>query len=744
MVTRYVFRLYVFGLIVAAGFAGLLWRLWVVQIDKHKKYAAALPRAGQVVRRLPGVRGDIRDRNGVPLATNQISYEIKLDLKEIELLYRSRHHNEVPMHTYEAPDRYGTLRKRDEPDIFRMYDEEVKPQLERLGLAEPINSDLMRRHWRTNRGVIPFTYRKESPFQDMAVVAEQSRFLHGVTISQRSLRQYPMGSMMGHTLGYVKQIGDLEVPSDDRGEYDFYEGDDIGVEGIERTMDRTLRGRPGRSVFPKDEHGKIINEQLVEERVAPIKGSDVFLTIDVRMQYIVETALREGGVGRGAAVLMDPEGGDVLAMASVPNFDPNKFIPEIDVDQWKAYDEDETEPLTNRALLSYPPGSTFKIPVALAGCVSGVSDRHFSCGGAVSIGNRAFHCWTVQKGMAGHGTLGLSDGIMHSCNCFFYQFGIATGIRTIDTVCHWFGLGEPTGIDLPHEAAGLIPNEKRLALSTGESWTQAQTANTSIGQGLVQTTPLQMCNVAATVANGGTCYKPKLIFKVHDHGDHMDTGFPDRPRHDLQQEGARKAAIELVREGMRKVVHGERGTAKAARQDGYETAGKTGTAQAWRVDPKSRERLEDNKTWFIAFAPYDQPKFAVCVFVEHGTSGGGTSAPIAARIIKQVMAVESGTYSPPVKALAEAQGHFKKLERTTYLDDPVEAILAAQQSADEDANVTESEPPPRTPAKTKKPRMAQPKLKTRANTEGSNVRNQARPRPPEPPRRGFLRRLFDF
>ncbi|MGI8601500.1 MAG: penicillin-binding protein 2 [Verrucomicrobiales bacterium] len=741
MVTRYLFRLYLFALLLVAGFGALLWRLWVVQIENKQKYVAALPRAGTVVQRLPGVRGEIKDRNGVPLAVNRMSYEIKLDLREVERLYKRRH-KEIPMSSYAAPDRYGTMRQRDEPDIFKMYDDEVKPQLERLSLAIGVNSDDMRRHWRTNRGVIPYTYRKEIPFEHLAVVAEHGSFLDGVTISQRPLRKYPYGAMMGHILGYVKQIGDLEVPSDEGGQYDFYEGDDIGMEGIERTMDRTLRGRAGRRVYPKDEHGKIIYEELTEERMTPIKGSDVYLTIDIRLQYIAETALRDAGVGRGAAVVMDPATGEVLAMASVPSFDPGNFIPEIDPDQWKAYVEDETEVLMNRALLSYAPGSTFKIPIALAGCVAGVSDQFFTCDGTVLIGNRNFKCWTVDKRIGGHGTMLLSDAIMHSCNCFFYQYGIATGIKTIDTVCHWFGLGEPTGIDLPREASGRVPNEKLFALSTGFRWTVAQTANTSIGQGQVEATPLQMCNVAATVANHGVCYKPKLILKIHDHADKMDIGFPDRPRYDLQKEGAKTKSIELVRKGMLRVVHGDRGTAKAARANGYETAGKTGTAQTSKINPQSKNK--ENDTWFIAFAPYDKPRYAVCVFVENGTSGGGTSAPIAARIIKQGLAMEAGNYRPPVQSLAEAKGHFKKLESVVYDDDPVEAALAAQHG-NENENVTASEPPSKlTNVKARDRRLAAPKLKRKANAEGSNVRNQSPPRLPEAPRRGFFRRLLNF
>jgi penicillin-binding protein 2 len=736
MVTRYVLRLCVFGLLLAAGFVTLLWRLWVVQIEDHKRYLAQVPQAATVVQRVPGLRGEIKDRNGIPLATNRMSLEIELDLREINRLYKSRH-KEVPKNLYVVTDKFGTPREQEEDDIFRMYAEEVAPQLDRLDLLIDINSDEMRRHYRTNRGVIPYTYRKEVSFDQIALVAEQSRFLDGVTVSKRPLRHYPFGAMLAHTLGYVKLTGDLYIPPEDTGKFDFYEGDDEGIAGVEKTMDALLRGRAGQRVYPKDEHGKIVYEELTDLRIEPIKGHDVILTIDARIQFIAEMALRDAGVGRGAAVVMDPGSGELLAMVSVPGFDPNRFIPEIDADAWKAYEEDETGAMLNRVISAYPPGSTFKIPVALAGCVAGVSARPFPCNGGMQFGDHFAKCWCLSKGFT-HPTMGLSDGIMHSCNGFFYRYGIATGIKTIDAVCHWFGLGETTGVDLPAEDPGLIPHPRLL--TSGATWTESETAYTSIGQGQVLASPLQMCNVAATVANGGTAYRPKLVHRTHDNAEDMDTAFPDRPRTTLTEKGAKPSSIELVREGMWKVVNGPKGTARGARSKGYETAAKTGTAQAWR------KSLDDNKTWFIAFAPYDHPKFAVCVFVENGTSGGGTSAPIAVRILKQAMAVDSGTYSPPLRPLAEAKGHFDNLDKVVYADDPVDEALA-QAGQDDDA-VTES-PPPRETMRRKKPDVAKPKLKSRANPEGSNVSRRARPPRPqagsaEPVKRPpLLRRLFN-
>lgn len=719
MVTRYVIRLYLFGLILVAGFAVLLWRLWVVQIEEHKKYLAQVPQAALMVQRTAGIRGEIKDRNGVPLATNTVSYEIKLDLREIERLYKSRH-KDVPKHLYSVNDKFGTRRLREEADIFEMYAAEVAPQLGRLNLLTDLNADEMRLHYRINRGVVPFTFRKEVGFDEIALVAEQSQFLDGVTISKRTLRRYPFGALLGHVLGYVKQRGELYIPPEDTGKYDFYEGDDEGIAGIEMTMDRHLRARSGQRVFPKDEHGKIVHDELMDRRIEPVKGHDVFLTINVDHQIIADLALREAKVGRGAAVVMDPNNGDVLALVSVPSYDPNKFIPEIELNDWKAYEDDKSQPLRNRAISEYAPGSVYKVPIALAGCLRGQSKRIFPCNGGMQFGGHFAKC------TGSHGMLGLSDALMRSCNGFFYRYGMATGIKGIDAVGDWFSLGEPTGIELPGEDGGVLPGPD--ALGGGEPWRESETAFTAIGQGQVLATPLQMCAVAATVANGRYAYRPRLLDRTLDHAEGQFTVQQPRLKKNLLAEnGALPAELELVRKGMWKVVNGEGGTARGIRTKDYEIAGKTGTAQAW-LEGKSHkdEKNKDYKTWFIAFAPYENPKYAVCVFVENGTSGGGTAAPIAARILKQAIAHDRGEYNPPRQPLPEAKGHFDHLERTVYSDDPVDAALLAAAAAGGEDPVAEAEPPSDRRPAAPRPRRSQapekPKIKTAPDAEGRSAR----------------------
>ncbi len=728
MVTRYVIRLYLYGLLMAAGFSVLLWRLWVVQIEDHKKYLAQLPQAALTVQRIPGIRGEIRDRNGIPLATNSVSYEIKLDLREIERRYSSRH-KEIPRNLYPHPDGFGTRRLREEADIYAMYAAEVAPQLERLNLAVDIKPDVMRRHYRTNLGIIPFTYRRNVAFDDIAVVAEQGQFLEGVTISKRTIRQYPYGALLSHVLGYVKQRGDLFVPEEDAGKYDFYEGgDDEGADGIEATMEVLLRARPGQRVYPMNEHRRVVHEELIDRRIEPIKGHDVYLTIDLDLQIIAELALREAKVGRGAAVVMDPRNGDVLALASVPSFDPNKFIPEIELTDWKAYTDDKTQPLRNRAISAYAPGSIYKIPIAIAGCYRGQSRRIFTCGGGMQFGSHFSRC------TGNHGMINLSDAIMRSCNGFFYRYGMATGIKNIDTVGEWFNLGEPTGIELMGEDGGVLPGPD--ALDGGESWSEAQTAFTAIGQGQVLATPLQMCAVTASVANGRAAWRPRLVDRTFDHAEGMETRHTPRVRQEFAADtDPIPPEIELVRKAMWRVVHGDGGTARSIRTKDYEIAGKTGTAQAWLEGKPRNEDTKDYKTWFIAFAPYADPKFAVCVFVENGTSGGGTSSPIAARILKQAIAHDRGAYHPPRLPLTEAKGHFDRLERTVYLDDPVDAaLLAAASAGGEEDPVADIGPPPPRRAQTSRPSSASPKPKPRnRSAQDDEARRARRPASPPPP-----------
>jgi penicillin-binding protein 2 len=392
----------------------------------------------------------------------------------------------------------------------------------------------------------------------------------------------------------------------------------------------------------------------VLREVPPTAGANVNLTIDARIQLIAEEALR--AVGRGAAVVVDPNNGNILAMASVPSFDPNTFIPSIKAKDWEALRKDEANPMVNRAVSAFPPGSTFKLVTALAGFKKGIAGKTFNCGGGVSYGDHFFHCWIGEKG-GSHGTLGVSDAIKVSCNSFFYQFGNAAGIEAIDEIGDALGLGKTSGIEITSESPGVLPGPDWMRIHyPRERWSQAYTANVSIGQGYDLVTPLQLAMVYSTLANRGVSYYPKLVQSVtnldgtpllNEKGQPVVNPAP-RVHRDLRFDVPTQQ-IELARNGLRKVVNEDGGTGGKARLSGVVVAGKTGTAQAMT------EGKKDTIAWFACFAPYDAPKYTIAVMVQGGEHGGSVAAPIATRILERALAMDQGTFQQQVAWIAPAR-----------------------------------------------------------------------------------------
>src|SRR5436309_7455262 len=278
-------------------------------------------------------------------------------------------------------------------------------------------------------------------------------------------------------------------------------------------MNEDLRAQPGIRVMRRNAKGTI--DGLLRED-PPQQGANVFLTIDARIQAITDEALR--AVSRAGAVVVDPNNGNILAMASVPSFDPNAFIPSIKAKDWQALRKDEGDPLVNRAVSALPPGSTFKLITSLAGLRKNLTNAKYNCGGGVSYGEHFFQCWVASKHYT-HGTLGLADAIKVSCDSFFYQYGNADGIQPIDIIGKMLGIGEESGLQLSGEQAGNMPGPEWMQIHhPQERWSQAQTANVSIGQGYTLVSPLQLAMAYAAAANGGTCYYPRLIDKVLNEG----------------------------------------------------------------------------------------------------------------------------------------------------------------------------------------------------------------------------------
>ena len=652
-------RIQLVGAFFLLGIGAIVAKLWFLQVVHGQFWKDKIRTNGQVTVRIPSVRGEIRDRHGVALVTNRASHEVNFYLSEMVRGYRqlmgAKH---VPTRDYQTTVK-GTLQTRKEVDINQIVRETVIPRFEDLDLEDEYNASTLQLHYR-NDTLVPFTFMEDIDFEDMAKLSEHDVGLPGVRVADRPVRQYVYDSLAAHVLGYVGPVDtDRKDIKEDARQFTFYQADVEGKNNVEASMDKYLRGKPGVSYVQRNAKGVIEDEVGI---TPPTPGANVYLTLDARIQSIAENAMRQ--VGRGAAVVVDPSNGDILAMVSVPSFNPNAFIPSITSQNWSALIKDETNPLTNRAILGYAPGSTFKTVTALAGLRKGIGKNRYTCSGGVTYGNKYMRCWIADKG-GSHGNLNLEESLKYSCNAYFYQYGNAAGIDQIDETAAMLGLGQTPDLGLTNEAAGVVPGPEWLAQhQPKDRWSQGYTANTSIGQGNVLCSPVQMALEVATLANGGVCYHGRLIDKVveNDGTPEVKVVLQEKPqvRTNLLDEGLKAEDIEHVRRGMWRVVNDSGGTASKAKIKGFEVAGKTGTAQFWRNGQK------DNHTWFICFAPYDKPKYAICVFLQGAKSGGGTAAPIAARILEESFALEKG-YRPTVNPLPPAVGNFNFVENVNFV-----------------------------------------------------------------------------
>lgn len=639
-------RVQLLALLMLVALAALLAKLWWIQVAHGPDWTARIRGSSEATVRIPSVRGEIRDRNGLTLVQNRASYAVDFYLPEMVKGYREKFG--IPPVTEYRSTINGMPKDLKEPDIVKIVNTGVVPRLDDLDLARNYNAGQLQRHFRTNTEV-PFSYIKDIDFPTMARFSEHDVGLPGVEITIKPVRSYVYGALAAHLLGYVGAPD--ETNKEEAKKFTFYQADVEGKSNVEKSMDEYLRGKPGVRYLRRNAKGQI--DGVIREE-APQAGANVNLTIDAGIQMIAEEALRS--VGRAAAVVVDPNNGNILAMVSVPSFDPNTFIPSIKAKDWEALRKDEANPLINRAVSAFPPGSTFKLVTTLAGLRKGLATQRYSCGGGVSYGDHFFRCWIGEKG-GSHGTLGLTDAIKVSCNSFFYQFGNAAGIDAIDETGEALGLGQASGVEITNESPGVLPGPDWMRIHyPRERWSSAYTANVSIGQGYDLVTPLQLAMVYATVANGGVSYYPRLVQSVTDADGKPildEKGHPvispqPRVHRDLRFDFSEEQ-IELARRGLWKVVNEDGGTGGRARLSGVQVAGKTGTAQAMT------EGKKDTIAWFACFAPYDQPKYAIAVMVQGGEHGGSVAAPIASRILSQTLARDEGTFDPQVAWLAPAR-----------------------------------------------------------------------------------------
>jgi penicillin-binding protein 2 len=657
----YRLRLYLLTAIVLVCFGALLNRLYEFQIERRAEFLNMVPGNRTVTVREPGTRGEITDRHGVVLARNLRKYEVSFNLEEIREAYLAQHFADPTIER--LTDERGLPRKRSEMDIVTIVNEWTIARLRKLDLARNYNATALRTHYLTHGGLIPFSYRVDLSYDEFARFAEHNLELPGVYLSMRPQRRYPLGALASHVIGYLKQWEKGDIPEADARRFNHYIGDEKGIAGVEASMDDILRGPEGRKTIVKNEKGRTIR---MSDYTKPGTGAKVQLAIDARIQYLLENTLRHAG--RAAGVIMNVNTGEVLAMASVPDYEPNVFIPSIAPGRWRDYNSNkQLSPLTNRAISPYAPGSTMKVPTAISGALQGMAGRSFSCEGFVTYGKHPVGCWLWNKSRGSHGSLTLPKAIQQSCNPYFNKLANTIGWRAMVEGCQMVGIGSRTGIELPNEKPGILPGSRAWRASNpGAVMTPALTAFLSIGQGDTLTTPLQMCAMTACVANGGKYWQPRVVRKaVSEEGK---TLIEDKPKLvvDLIEAGIEPADLELIRKGMSMAVNLPGGTAGKVRMPNIEVAAKTGTAQTVDNGEKS------NNSWVISFAPYENPEYAICVLVQNGGSGGAVCGPLVNLIYHGLFPLEEGTRLP-LRAQTEFVGNTERIEA---IELPAEALAA--------------------------------------------------------------------
>lgn len=596
---RELIRVRILLVVMLAAFVLLLAALWRVQVAHGKQYQRDLVRQSVRRVRLPGLRGRIFDRNGVCVADNRPSYCIAMYLEELR-----------------QPGRWVRTVGRVDALIERLS--------QVLEIPRQIGTNEIRTHIR-RRLPLPMLAWKDVDEVAVARLAERAAQMPGVDVHTEPLREYPFGRAGCHLIGYA---GRAETPPEDDEEepYHYYLPEIAGKSGIEKAYDGVLRGEAGGRLVRVDVAG-FWHEDLALRKSRT--GADLLLALDIKAQQVAEAAL---GEQRGAVVIVDPSNGDVLALASTPGYDANIFMPAISQDTWSKMVADPGKPLLNRAVAgAYAPGSCFKPVVALAALENhkATARTSFSCPGYFMLGRAHFNCWYQP----GHGLLNLREGLQHSCNVYFFRLGLQAGYEPIVHMARALGLGRRTGVTLDYETSGLVPDDTWKRGMYHDAWRDGDTCNLAIGQGALLVTPLQMAMMCAAIANGGHLYRPRVITGIREGGAAAVRPIPAEVVNELH---FAPANLEVVREGMRDVVMTPRGTGKLAAVPGVVMAGKTGTAEYGK---KEENR---NLGWMIAFAPYDNPRYAVAVLVEDAVSGGITAAPLMKRIMTGLFEQERG------------------------------------------------------------------------------------------------------
>jgi penicillin-binding protein 2 len=568
-------------------FGVLVMRLWYLQIVSGPVYRTQSENNRIHLQDIPPFRGMIFDRHGELLVDNRPSFDLYL----------------VPENVH---DRQRLLRSLER--LIGLPVEATQRKLTRDALKYPFRPVLIKRNLSRD---------------ELAVIETNLFNLPGLSIQVKPQRHYLYGDFASHLIGYLGEISEGQLNTGNFPENK--QGDLVGKYGVEGKWQKLLNGLRGGEQVEVDAAGRKLRTL---SRKPPVPGSNVCLTIDKDLQMVAEQALKEK---KGAIVAMNPNNGEILALASGPTFDPNIFITGMERSEWVRLASGKDHPLQNRAITGqYPPGSTFKIVVALGGLEEGIINpaEETFCGGSYTVGSYTHRCW--KKG--GHGSVNLHRALVESCDVYFYKLGRRLGVDRIAHYAHMFGLGLKTEFDLGSEKEGLIPTSKWKLKRFGEPWQPGETVSVAIGQSFVLATPLQMARLIAAVFNGGFLYQPKAIRWVGKD----DRRFYEFTPTVMGRLKVKPEHLEMVKRALIGVVHDPRGTGSRSRVEGVIGAGKTGTSQ---VVTLGKEKMlsaagheSQDHAWFVALAPAESPALALGIVVEHGGGGGANAAPLAKEI----------------------------------------------------------------------------------------------------------------
>jgi penicillin-binding protein 2 len=570
-------RITVFQYTALAIFLFLITGFWMLQVRDAESNSQLAERNSIKTIPVLAPRGKLLDRDGRVIVDNESAYTLLLTRENLK-----------PEHV--DPIARG----------LHLDPEDLRARLKRFQSRPKYVPLMVKQDLSPSEISFVDSHRDANTFPEMELIHNQRRL-------------YPRDGLAAHVIGYVGEVSDQELNSSEFAKY--AQGEIVGKAGIERQYNELLTGVDGQRRVVVDSLGR---ERDVLESTEATPGGSLQLTLDLDLQAVAELAL-EGK--KGAAVVLDPRTGEVLAMVSRPAFDPNAFATRISTDYWKQLTSGNDNPMLNRAIQAqFAPGSTFKPIVALAGLETGTIDEHetFHCPGGATFYGRYFKCWWKP----GHGTVDVHRGIVQSCDVFFYNLGNKLGIDAIAQYAEMAGFGTKTGIDLPGEAEGLMPSSKWKLRTQREKWYAGETISVAIGQGAVTVTPLQLASAIGGIVSGGAWYRPHLV----------KTSAPLEPRRgELNPDN-----VAAIVQGMYGVVN-EGGTGAASRIEGIEFSGKTGSAQRISNDLRKSGKLDKGEDldngWFVGFAPRQNPEIVVAVLLEGGEHGA-LAAPVARDIVK--------------------------------------------------------------------------------------------------------------